>query len=218
MNAIPTIDRMVRDGFSSVALTAMPTFTNPNNVSIVCGVPSAVHGVSGNFYLDRMTGEEIMMVDATPMRAPTILAGFAKAGAKVVARIDSRQSLRRARHSCCRPAAIWRFRPNDALFDVGLRCRPRQIIGNVDNALLPERFAQCVVDQSYGEQLLDQEGLCCQFLRSDPHGRGETQSAFKRSVPPDLIRGRVSVRVRKTRQNKNIERNRGSIRCDCALV
>jgi phosphonoacetate hydrolase len=85
MNAIPTIDRMVRDGFSSVALTAMPTFTNPNNVSIVCGVPPAVHGVSGNFYLDRMTGEEIMMVDATPMRAPTILAGFAKAGAKVVA-------------------------------------------------------------------------------------------------------------------------------------
>ncbi|MFK4658261.1 phosphonoacetate hydrolase [Bradyrhizobium japonicum] len=84
-NAIPAIDRMTRDGFASLALAAMPTFTNPNNVSIVCGVPPAVHGVSGNFYLDRTTGEEIMMVDATPMRAPTILATFANAGAKVVA-------------------------------------------------------------------------------------------------------------------------------------
>jgi phosphonoacetate hydrolase len=53
INAIPAIDRMAREGFASVALAAMPTFTNPNNVSIVCGVPPSVHGVSGNFYLDR---------------------------------------------------------------------------------------------------------------------------------------------------------------------
>lgn len=95
MKAIPAIDRMAKDGFSSVALAAMPTFTNPNNVSIVCGVAPAVHGVSGNFYLDRVTGEEIMMVDATPMRAPTILAAFAKAGAKVVA-ITAKDKLRKA--------------------------------------------------------------------------------------------------------------------------
>lgn len=94
-NAIPAIDRMVREGFASVALAAMPTFTNPNNVSIVCGVPPSVHGVSGNFYLDRASGEEIMMVDATPMRAPTILAGFAKAGAGVVA-ITAKDKLRKA--------------------------------------------------------------------------------------------------------------------------
>ena len=95
MKAIPAIDRMVRDGFAAVALAAMPTFTNPNNVSIVCGVPPAVHGVSGNFYLDRATGEEIMMVDATPMRAPTLLAAFAKAGARVVA-ITAKDKLRKA--------------------------------------------------------------------------------------------------------------------------
>jgi phosphonoacetate hydrolase len=95
INAIPAIDRMAREGFASVALAAMPTFTNPNNVSIVCGVPPSVHGVSGNFYLDRATGEEIMMVDAAPMRAPTILAGFAKAGARVVA-ITAKDKLRKA--------------------------------------------------------------------------------------------------------------------------
>jgi phosphonoacetate hydrolase len=95
INAIPAIDRMAREGFASVALAAMPTFTNPNNVSIVCGVPPSVHGVSGNFYLDRATNEEIMMVDATPMRAPTILAGFARAGARVVA-ITAKDKLRKA--------------------------------------------------------------------------------------------------------------------------
>jgi phosphonoacetate hydrolase len=95
VNAIPAIDRMVRDGFATVAHAVMPTFTNPNNVSIVCGAPPSVHGVSGNFFLDRATGEEIMMVDATPMRAPTILAGFAKAGAKVVA-ITAKDKLRKA--------------------------------------------------------------------------------------------------------------------------
>ena len=94
-NAIPAISRMIDNGFAAVALAAMPTFTNPNNVSIVCGVPPSVHGVSGNFYLDRQTGEEIMMVDATPMRAPTLLAAFADAGAKVVA-ITAKDKLRKA--------------------------------------------------------------------------------------------------------------------------
>ncbi|ARP99652.1 phosphonoacetate hydrolase [Pseudorhodoplanes sinuspersici] len=92
---IPTIDRMRREGFATLALAAMPTFTNPNNVSIVCGVSPAVHGVSGNFYLDRETGAEIMMVDATPMRAPTLLAGFSEAGAKVAA-VTAKDKLRKA--------------------------------------------------------------------------------------------------------------------------
>ena len=52
----------------------MPTFTNPNNASIVTGVPPAVHGISGNYYLDRATGEERMITDAALMRCGTILA------------------------------------------------------------------------------------------------------------------------------------------------
>jgi phosphonoacetate hydrolase len=86
---------MRREGFATTALAAMPTFTNPNNVSIVCGVPPAVHGVSGNFYIDRETGREIMMVDATPMRAPTVLAAFSHAGASVAA-ITAKDKLRKA--------------------------------------------------------------------------------------------------------------------------
>ena len=92
---VPTLDRMTREGFATPAAAAMPTFTNPNNVSIVCGVPPSVHGVSGNYYLDRASGKEIMMLDASPLRAPTILSVFSKAGASVVA-ITAKDKLRKA--------------------------------------------------------------------------------------------------------------------------
>src|SRR6476660_4404531 len=68
------ISRMMRNGFSTLADAAMPTFTNPNNVSIVTGAPPAVHGISGNYYLDRESGREIMMTDENLMRSETILA------------------------------------------------------------------------------------------------------------------------------------------------
>jgi phosphonoacetate hydrolase len=94
-NAIPVLARIMQDGFSATALAVVPTFTNPNNLSIVCGVPPAVHGVSGNYYLDRESGREVMMVDATPVRAPSILAGFSQAGARVAA-ITAKDKLRKA--------------------------------------------------------------------------------------------------------------------------
>jgi phosphonoacetate hydrolase len=62
---------------------AMPTFTNPNNLSLVTGVSPACHGISGNFYLDRASMEAKMMNDASLLRAETILAAFSRAGAKV---------------------------------------------------------------------------------------------------------------------------------------
>ena len=92
---IPSIDAMRRNGFATTALAAIPTFTNPNNISIVCGVPPAVHGVSGNYYIDPQTGAEVMMLDAAPMRAPTILASFADKGAQVIA-ITAKDKLRKA--------------------------------------------------------------------------------------------------------------------------
>ena len=53
-NAIFTnISRMMRNGFSTLADAAMPTFTNPNNVSIVTVAPPAVHGISGPRSLSR---------------------------------------------------------------------------------------------------------------------------------------------------------------------
>ena len=61
----------------------MPSFTNPNNLSIVTGAPPAVHGICGNYFWDRDAGAEVMMNDPKYLRARTILATFADAGAKV---------------------------------------------------------------------------------------------------------------------------------------
>jgi len=76
----PTIGSFRRDGYLGTADAAMPTFTNPNNVSIVTGVPPSVHGIAGNYYLDRETGREIMMTDPELMHSETVLALMAGAG------------------------------------------------------------------------------------------------------------------------------------------
>lgn len=61
----------------------VPSFTNPNNLSIVTGVPPSVHGICGNFFYDTEAGAEVLMNDARYLRAPTVLAAAAQAGAKV---------------------------------------------------------------------------------------------------------------------------------------
>jgi phosphonoacetate hydrolase len=53
----------------------IPSFTNPNNLSIITGRPPAVHGIAGNYFYDREQGVEVMMNDPKFLRAPTILAG-----------------------------------------------------------------------------------------------------------------------------------------------
>ncbi|MEO1224040.1 MAG: phosphonoacetate hydrolase [Pseudomonadota bacterium] len=83
--AIPIVERMQQQGFDATALATVPTFTNPNNMSIVTGAPPAVHGVSGNFYLDRETGQDVMMIDGKPLRCPTILGALSQAGVAVAA-------------------------------------------------------------------------------------------------------------------------------------
>ncbi len=61
----------------------VPSFTNPNNLSIVTGAPPAVHGICGNYLYEPETGEEVMMNDPRFLRAPTLLAALADAGARV---------------------------------------------------------------------------------------------------------------------------------------
>jgi len=81
---MPHIARLATDGFFSTdAEAVVPTFTNPNNVSIVTGVPPSLHGIAGNFVLDRASGERRMITDARMMRCGTILAGMAAAGVRV---------------------------------------------------------------------------------------------------------------------------------------
>ena len=90
----PTIGSFLHGGYLGTAAAAMPTFTNPNNVSIVTGTPPSVHGIAGNYYLDRETGREIMMTDERLMRSETILALMAAAGVKTAA-ITAKDKLRR---------------------------------------------------------------------------------------------------------------------------
>lgn len=80
---MPALERMRAKGTSRIALSAMPSFTNPNNLSIATGAPPAVHGICGNNLFEPETGEEVMMNDVRFLRAPTVFAGFAKAGARV---------------------------------------------------------------------------------------------------------------------------------------
>ncbi|QBR03019.1 phosphonoacetate hydrolase [Paraburkholderia pallida] len=79
----PNLGRLLRTGTSRIAQCVIPSFTNPNNLSILTGRPPKVHGIAGNYFYDRATGEEVMMNDARFLRAPTIFETFHAAGAKV---------------------------------------------------------------------------------------------------------------------------------------
>ncbi len=91
---IPNIARFMKQGFSAVADGTVPSFTCPNNMSIITGTPASKHGISGNFYLDTRTGEAVVMTGPELLRGDTILARFAKAGATVVS-ITAKDKLRR---------------------------------------------------------------------------------------------------------------------------
>ena len=80
---MPTLKRMRETGTDRLAHSVIPSFTNPNNLSIATGRPPNVHGICGNFLFDPDTGEEVMMNDVRFLRAPTIFQKFYEAGAKV---------------------------------------------------------------------------------------------------------------------------------------
>ncbi len=92
--SIPNIARFITQGFATVADGTVPSFTCPNNMSIITGTPASKHGISGNYYLDTATGEAVVMTGPELLRGDTILAQFAKAGAKVVS-ITAKDKLRR---------------------------------------------------------------------------------------------------------------------------
>ena len=57
---MPFTQKMLANGSDLRADCVVPSFTNPNNLSIVTGCPPAVHGICGNFILDPDSGEEVM--------------------------------------------------------------------------------------------------------------------------------------------------------------
>ena len=79
----PNLDRLMKTGSNLLAASVIPSFTNPNNISIITGRPPAVHGIAGNYFYDAAAGAEVMMNDVRFMRADTIMKALHDAGAKV---------------------------------------------------------------------------------------------------------------------------------------
>ena len=90
---MPTLKRMRETGTDRLAHSVIPSFTNPNNLSIATGRPPSVHGICGNYLYDPDTGEEVMMNDVRFLRAPTIFSKFYEAGARV-AMVTAKDKLR----------------------------------------------------------------------------------------------------------------------------
>ena len=80
---MPWMKKALSHGTGLVAECVVPTFTNPNNLSIVTGVPPSVHGICGNYLFDIENQVEVMMNDPKWLRAPTILAALSNAGQKL---------------------------------------------------------------------------------------------------------------------------------------
>jgi len=61
----------------------VPTFTNPNNVTIVTGVSAALNGIAGNHYREP-DGTEVQVTDPSFLRAQTIHAAALQTGVGVL--------------------------------------------------------------------------------------------------------------------------------------
>lgn len=90
---MPNLAGMKAEGTDRIAHSVIPSFTNPNNMSIATGRPPAVHGICGNYLIDPDTNEAVMMNDAKWLRAPTVFSEFYRAG-KRVAVVTAKDKLR----------------------------------------------------------------------------------------------------------------------------
>lgn len=79
----PWFAKVLKEGTNLVGDCVVPSFTNPNNLSIVTGRPPAVHGICGNYFLDPETGKEVMMNDPKFLRVETLFPAFQRAGCRI---------------------------------------------------------------------------------------------------------------------------------------
>lgn len=79
----PFLGRVLKSGTNALAECVVPSFTNPNNLSIVTGVAPKVHGICGNFFYDREANAEVMMNDPKFLRVGTIFKAMQDAGKKI---------------------------------------------------------------------------------------------------------------------------------------
>ena len=91
---IPNIESFMNKGFYSVSQGSMPSFTCPNNMSIVTGTEPDTHGISGNFFIDPNTQEPVVMTGPELLRSRSIMSEFSREGARVVS-ITAKDKLRK---------------------------------------------------------------------------------------------------------------------------
>lgn len=91
---MPWLKRTLALGSGLTGDCVVPSFTNPNNLSIVTGAPPSVHGICGNYLFDTASGTEVMMNDPKWLRAPTLLAALSNAG-KSLAVVTAKDKLRK---------------------------------------------------------------------------------------------------------------------------
>ncbi len=89
----PWFGKVLKEGTNLTGDCVVPSFTNPNNLSIVTGRPPAVHGICGNYFLDPETGKEVMMNDPKFLRVETLFPAFQRAGCRIAV-ITAKDKLR----------------------------------------------------------------------------------------------------------------------------
>ena len=122
--AAPWLAALDGRGTCLTADCVVPSFTNPNNLSIVTGAPPSVHGICGNYFYDTEAQAEVMMNDPKYLQTGTILAAFADAGAKVAV-ITAKDKLR----------ALLGHRLNGICFSAEKADRVTSGDNGIDNAL-----------------------------------------------------------------------------------
>ena len=88
----PNLDRIANEGARFIVSCQMPSVTNVNNVSMICGAPPASHGITANYFLNTETGEEVYMESGDFVRAPTLME-MGRASGRKTAVLASKQKL-----------------------------------------------------------------------------------------------------------------------------
>ncbi|MCY4114352.1 MAG: phosphonoacetate hydrolase [Chloroflexi bacterium] len=90
---MPTLARFQREGAYHLVPAAIPSFTNPNNMTIVTGRLPAAHGISGNYFYDAKREVEVMMDHPRFLRCDSLFARYGREGRRVAA-ITAKDKLR----------------------------------------------------------------------------------------------------------------------------
>ena len=80
---MPFLAEALKTGSDLRADCVVPSFTNPNNIPIVTGVPPTVHGIGANFFYDRDADKDVMTNTPKFLWVDTIFKAFFDLGAKI---------------------------------------------------------------------------------------------------------------------------------------